>query len=110
MHVRPSVFASGLPFSSQKFWFLKIFSLTVHLIPPSSSSTGGRRGARNGKQHPVNATVPLGQGQNVRTGPAGGTGTGPTGPGSIAQSKPASQSASSYGHQMHLAYEVKKLM
>ena len=103
---------------------LLTFVHSVHLIPPSSSSTGGRRAARNGKHHPnaigpssgVSHLIgsPINSNQrgigNIPPGVGGNlpTSINQTGVGGIS-STGTGGGTGSYG-PVHLAYEVKKLM
>lgn len=88
----------------------------MHLIPPTSgSSTGGRRAARNGKHQLGNIagqlTAAIGTKQQQQPNahsPVKQSGI--TAIPGTATSQQQQPTVSSFGPQMHLAYEVKKLM
>ncbi|XP_075589226.1 calcium-activated potassium channel slo isoform X10 [Dermatophagoides farinae] len=88
----------------------------LHLIPPTSgSSTGGRRAARNGKHQLGNIagqlTAAIGTKQQQQPNahsPVKQSGI--TAIPGTATSQQQQPTGSSFGPQMHLAYEVKKLM
>nr|XP_046916676.1 calcium-activated potassium channel slowpoke-like isoform X2 [Dermatophagoides farinae] len=91
-------------------------SESMHLIPPTSgSSTGGRRAARNGKHQLGNIagqlTAAIGTKQQQQPNahsPVKQSGI--TAIPGTATSQQQQPTGSSFGPQMHLAYEVKKLM
>ena len=80
----------------------------MSLIPPSGTATGGRRAGRNGKNSTVSIqTKPTTLGPN-QVHPGGGPGT--LVPIKAGQTPGQPGQGGNYNPQMHLAYEVKKLM
>lgn len=91
----------------------------MHLIPPSSGSTSGRRTARNGKHQLGNIagqlTAAIESKQQQQSQQANTRTNSPVKQQAITGQPPSSGTqqqltGSSFGPQMHLAYEVKKLM
>ena len=82
--------------------------IPVSLIPPSGTAAGGRRAGRNGKNSTVSIqTKPTTLGPN-QVHPGGGLSA--LVPIKTGQAPGQAPAAANYNPQMHLAYEVKKLM